>query len=205
MSPRANNYLHVYETATGKVREIGPMIGTVRPTTVNGSNTLAFTTATNFDGFQVSSITTGKVLFTTSFGEVPGGFPFTAPSHGISVSPDEKQVYVVDSVHKQLQIWDISRVKEGIAPTQINVIPVAGWVGTESPCASDCGRGGWIQLSLDGRYLFAGDSGEVIDTSTGKVLTTLSTLANTKKSIEVDWQNGVPIATSGRTGVGYVP
>jgi hypothetical protein len=46
--------------------------------------------------------------------------------------------------------------------------------------------------------------GEVIDTSTLKVITTLSTLAQTKKSIEVDWRNGVPIATSGRTGVGYV-
>jgi hypothetical protein len=69
----------------------------------------------------------------------------------------------------------------------------------------DCGRGGWLQLSLDGRFLFVGDSGEVIETATRKVITTLSTLANTKKSIEVDWQGGVPVATSGRTGVGYVP
>ncbi len=39
------------------------MVNTVRPFTVNSSNTLAFTSATEFDGFQVSSITTGKVLF----------------------------------------------------------------------------------------------------------------------------------------------
>ena len=202
---RAYNFLDVYEVETGKVKEIGPLVGTVRPLTVNGSNTLAFTTATGFDGFQVSSITTGKVLFTVSFGEVPKEFEFTGPSHGISMSPDEKQVYVVDAVHKEVQFWDVSKVKEGVAPTQIGVVPVAGLAGKETSCNYDCGRGGWLQLSRDGRFLFVGDSGEVIETATRKVITTLPTLANTKKSIEVDWQNGAPVATSGRTGVGQVP
>jgi DNA-binding beta-propeller fold protein YncE len=204
LAGRTSNYLDVYETTNGKVRQIGPLVNTARPFTVNGSNTLAFTTATNFDGFQISSITTGKVLFTTSFGEVPKGFAFTAPSHGASLSPDEKQLYVIDAVHKEVQFWNVAGAKEGIAPTQIGVVPVAGLSGNESPCTYDCGRGGWLQLSLDGRYLFVGDSGEVIDTATRKVVTTLSTLAQTKKSIEVDWQNGVPISTSGRTGVGGV-
>jgi hypothetical protein len=205
MAGRSYNFLDVYETATQKVKEIGPLIGTVRPFTVNGSNTLAFTTATGFDGFQVSSVTTGKVLFTTSFGEVPEGFPLiAAPSHGASLSPDEKELFVIDAVHKEVQVWNVSKVNEGIAPTQIGVIPVAGLTGNETPCFYDCMRGGWLQRSTDGRLLFVGDSGEVIDTATRKVLTTLSTLAQTKKSIEVDWQAGVPIATSGRTGVGGV-
>jgi subtilisin family serine protease len=201
---RARNYLDVYETATGKVKEIGPLIGTVRPLTVNGSNTLAFTTATNFDGFQVSSIATGKVLFTVPFAEGAHEFPFSAPSHGIALSPDERQLYAIDSLHKEIQFWDVSRVTEGVAPAQIGVVAVSGLSGEESPCTYDCGRSGWLQLSLDGRYLFVGDSGEVIDTTTRKVVTTLSTLAQTKKSIEVDWQNGAPVSTSGRTGVGYV-
>jgi hypothetical protein len=201
---RNHNYLDVYDTATGLVKEVGPLIGGVRPFTVNGSNTLAFTTATGFDGFQVSQITTGKVLFTVSFGAVPKAFPFTAPSHGISLSPDEKQLYVIDSVHKQVQFWDVSRVGEGIAPTLIGVVPVSGLSGAESPCAYDCVRSGWLQLSRDGLFLFVGDSGEVIETHSRAVVTTLPTLAQTKKSIEIDWQNGVPIATSGRTGVGYV-
>jgi hypothetical protein len=45
----------------------------------------------------------------------------------------------------------------------------------------------------------------VIDTATRKVLATLPTLLNTKKSLEVDWSGGVPVATSNRTGVGEVP
>jgi hypothetical protein len=172
---------------------------------VNASNTLAFTTATEFDGFQVSSITTGKVLFTVSFGAVPKGFAFTGPSHGASLSPDESQLYVIDSPNKEVRVFDVSRVAEGIAPTELGAIPVAGLSGTETPCAYDCGRGGWLQHSLDGRFVYVGDSGEVIETATRKVLGTLPPLLNTKKMLEVDWAGGVPVATSGRTGVGYGP
>jgi hypothetical protein len=50
-----------------------------------------------------------------------------------------------------------------------------------------------------------GDSGEVIDTASHQVVATLAPLANTKKSLEIDWSGGVPIATSGRTGVGRIP
>ena len=196
--------LDVYETSTHAVREIGPLVGGVRPFTVNGSNTLVFTTATEFDGFQVSSVTTGKVLFTVSFGTIPPQFPFTTGSHGISLSPDEKQLYVIDAVNKEVRVYHVSRVAAGVKPTQLGVIPVAGLSGNESSCAYDCGRDGWLQHSLDGRFVYVGDSGEVIETHTRRVVTTLPTLANTRKSLEIDWAGGVPIATSGRTGVGYV-
>jgi DNA-binding beta-propeller fold protein YncE len=201
---RLFNYLDVYETATGNVRQVGPLIGTVRPFTVNGRNTLAFTTATNFDGFQISSITSGKVLFTVSFGEVPSGFPYSPPSHGIALSPDEHTAYVMDTVHDEVQFWDVSRVAEGVAPTQIRAVPVAGLTGESSGCLYDCKRTGWIQESRDGRFLFVGDSGDVIETATRKVIANLPTLAQTKYSIEVDWRNGHAISTSTRTGVGQV-
>jgi hypothetical protein len=201
---RNHNYLDVYETATGSVHEVGPLQSGVRPFTVNGSNTIAFTTATGFDGFQVSSLTTRNVLFTQSFGSVPSGFPYSAPSHGATLSPDEKQLYVIDAVNKAVQAWDVSQVAQGVAPSRLAVIPVAGLNGSESPCAYDCGQDGWVQHSLDGRYVFVGDSGDVIETATRQVVAKLSTLANTRKMIEVDWQSGVPVATSSRTGVGYV-
>jgi WD40 repeat protein len=201
---RNHDYLDVYETATGHVSEIGPLVGGVRPFTVNGSNTVAFTTATGFDGFQVSSVTSRRVLFTVSFGAVPSGFRYSAPSHGISLSPDETQLYVVDAVHKQVQVYDVSGVARGVAPKHVGAIPVAGWGGSETPCAYDCAQDGWLQHSLDGRFVYVGDSGEVIDTATRGVLTTLPTLANTRKFLEIDWSGGVPVATSGRSGTGYV-
>jgi len=199
---RGTNDLGVYDATTGEVHNVGPLKGTVRPFTVNGSNTLAFTTATEFDGFQVSSITTGKVLFTTSFGAIPGGFPFSAPSHGIGLSPDEKEVYVIDSVNKEVRFYSVSEVAKGVAPTLLGVAPVTGLSGEEEDCAYDCTRGGWIQRSIDGRFVFVGDSGEVIETATRKVVTHLPTLLNTKKSLEIEWAGGVPVASSERTGVG---
>jgi len=203
MGGRNHNYLEVYDTTTGQVRSIGPLQSGVRPFTVNNSNTLAFTTATGLDGFQVSSVTSGKVLFTTSFGSVPSGFPYSAPSHGISLSPDGKQVYVIDAVNRQVRVYDVSGVAQGVAPTLLGVVPVSGLNGSESPCGYDCAQDGWVQHSLDGRFVYVGDSGEVIDTATRKVITVLRTLANTRKSLEIDWANGVPVATSGRTGVGH--
>jgi hypothetical protein len=202
---RDYNYLDVYDTTTGQVRSIGPLAGGVRPFTVNGSNTLAFTTSTRFLGFQASSLTTGKVLFTVSFGSIPSGFPLSAPSHGASLSPDEKQLYVIDDVHKEVHVFDVSRVAEGVAPTELGVVPAPKLnEGKLSPCRYDCVRGGWVQHSLDGRFVYVPTAGEVIETATRKVVATLSPLENTKKSLEVDWANGVPIATSGRTGVGHV-
>jgi|GEM_PF-1576564 len=216
LGARYDRYLDVYETATKKViRSIGPLhadasgvTGGVRPFTVNGSNTLAFTTATEFDGFQVSSITTGNVLFTIEFAPFPGGnFPDSGPSHGISLSPDEKELYVVDDVNREIQVYDVSEVSKGVAPTPLKAIPVTGegLEGTESPCAYDCGRGGWLQRSTDGKFVFVGDSGDVIATATREVVADLPELLNTKLSLEVDWEGDVPVKTSGRTGVGEVP
>jgi len=110
----------------------------------------------------------------------------------------------MDTVDKEVQIYDVSRVAEGVAPTQLGVVHVEGLSGNESSCAYDCGRSGWLQSSINGRYLFVGDSGAVIETATGTVVTTLAPLLNTNMSLEVEWTHGVPTATRGRTGAGQV-
>jgi hypothetical protein len=49
-----------------------------------------------------------------------------------------------------------------------------------------------------------GDAGDVISTATRTVVAFIPQLKNTRKMLEIDWKNGRPIATSTRTGVGYV-
>src|SRR5947209_7525383 len=107
------NYSHllIYDTQTHKLQvRVVALVGGVRPNTINGSDTLSFTTATGFDGFQVSSIASpgAPVLYTESFGRCSG--PFTTCSHGISLSPDNREVYVIDTVHKAVQVWDVHGV-----------------------------------------------------------------------------------------------
>jgi hypothetical protein len=229
LGARYSEFLSVYNTTTHKVSKVGPLIKGVRPFTVNGSNTVAFTTATEFDGFQVSSLTKGTVLSTIPFqsakelqeqkekeeqeekeGKEPVKFPDSGYSHGISLSPNEKELYVVDAIHKEVRAYSVPKIAElegGVAPTLITEIalPAEQLKGTENPCAYDCGRGGWLQRSTDGRFVFVGDSGAVIDTTKREIVATLPTLLNTKISLEIDWENGAPTVTSGRTGVGEVP
>jgi hypothetical protein len=69
----------------------------VRPFAINAQGTLAFTTANRYLGFQVSDVATGRVLYTVP---VPGfSVPPTfggLPSHGIGLSPDQRDLWLVD-------------------------------------------------------------------------------------------------------------
>src|SRR4029079_18744234 len=73
--------------------------------------------------------------------------------------------------------------------------------GHESPCGRDCGRARWVVTSLDGRFVYVGDSGDVISTRTLRVVGFLPALANSRYPIEIDWDGGRPTATSTRSGI----
>ena len=68
----------------------------------------------------------------------------------------------------------------------------------------DCSRDGWLQHALDGRYVFAGDIGDVIETATHRVVARIGNLLNTRKFVEIDSLGGRQVASSGRQGVGQV-
>src|SRR5207253_10818220 len=113
MGPRHDNFLYVASTATDKViRKIGPLVNSVRPFTINGRNTLAYTTATAFLGFQVSDIASGQVLYTAPIAgfSIPQGFQPSTPSHGISLSPDEREIWVMDAANSYVHVFDVSGV-----------------------------------------------------------------------------------------------
>jgi hypothetical protein len=196
-----NNFLRVVSTATNKVvQTVGPLKGGVRPFVINKAETMAFTTATNFLGFEVSSLITGKVLYTVPVNGFtsPPSFPAgLTPSHGITLSPDEKTVYVIDTPNNMVHAFNVSGLPN-VAPTQIANIPVSTFSGNESPCTYDCSKEGWLVQSLDGRYVFVGNSGDIIDTTVQKVVKNLPTLADTRMFLEIDWTNGTPTATTDR-------
>jgi hypothetical protein len=212
MGPRNSGFLTVAETSTGKVvKSIGPLLhGGVRPFTINGKETLAFTTATGFLGFQVSSVTSGQVLYTAPVWPA-SEFPYSegqpgpsSPSHGISLSPDEKELWVIDQPNSYVHVFDVSALP-GSAPTQIaNIKLTRAMSGTQVGCTYDCLREGWLQHTLDGRFVIVGDSGDVIDTKTRQSVANLEPLYNSRVFLEIDWSGGVPVATSTRSGLGYV-
>jgi DNA-binding beta-propeller fold protein YncE len=205
---RDHNYLEVARTATNRVtKRIGPLKSGVRPFTINGRETLAYTTATGFLGFQVSDIRTGRVLRTVTFGRRfrwdPSSFEPTAPSHGISLSPDERQIWVLDAPNSYVHVFDVSGVRKR-PPRRIADIKLRHpMTGSESPCTYDCLRDGWLQHSRDGRFVYVGDTGDVINTSKLKQVAYLPAMRDSRKHLEIGWRGGVPVATTTRSGLGY--
>src|SRR6516225_6039179 len=199
LGPRHTNYLVVASTRTDRViRKIGPVGGSggIRPFTINGAQNLAFITLSGFLGFQVGDISTGSILYTVPVQGFPtrGGAPL-APSHGISLSPDEKEVYIIDSISNYVHVFDVTGLP-GSAPRQVADIQLLGPMShNESPCAYNCRKYGWLHHSRDGRYVFVGDSGDVIDTKLRKTAMTLPALANSRKEIEIDFEDGATFPT----------
>lgn len=204
---RGSNYLGIADASTKQVfRRIGPLQSSVRPFTINGVESVAYITITGLRGFQVGDIQTGAVLRTVTFTgpNVSHTSGPSAPSHGISLSPDERELYVVDWPD-YVHVFDVS-AGPGEAPRQVADIALTPSMNhSESPCLYDCLADGWLQHSRDGRFVYVGDQGDVIDTATRQPVATLSALFNTRKMIEIDWNESVPVfAANARASVGYV-
>ncbi|HWE10212.1 MAG TPA: hypothetical protein VG325_12730 [Solirubrobacteraceae bacterium] len=191
-------YLEVASTATDRVfRRVGPLKSGVRPFTVNGRETIAYTIATGFLGFQASSITSGHLLFTVTvgptFGWNPGAFPFSAPSHGISLSPNERELWVLDGPNNYVHVFDVAGMPT-VAPQRVADIRLAHSLTDD----------GWLQHSRSGCFVYVGDSGDVLSAATRQPVAFLPPLRHTKEMLEIDWRRGIPVATTSRAGLGYV-
>jgi DNA-binding beta-propeller fold protein YncE len=202
---REDTTLYVYDVARGSlVGTIGPYIDTIRPFSINRAETLVYSTHTGLLGFQIGSITDGRVLYTARVRGFSPSSPFTTPSHGISLSADEREVHVIDTGSAYVHVFDVSRVPAS-PPSQVASIKLSSdFSGEEAGCGTGwCGRIGWLQHSRDGRFLYVGDGGDVIDTRTRRVVTTLPSLRQTRKMLEIDWKQGVPFVATPREGMGY--
>jgi hypothetical protein len=184
---------------------------TIRPFTINAEETAAYITETNFLGFEQIDLKTGAVSFrvpVAGFSNNCSSNCPTTPSHGISMSPDERWLYVVDSVNSYVHVFDISGVVGNVQPVKkFDVKLNHAMLQTESPCAYDCLGDGWLHHSLDGRYVFVGDSGDVIDTgiqngyaSAPTVVGFLPQMLNSRKEIEIDFQGGKVVAAMTNRG-----
>jgi hypothetical protein len=178
------------------IGRMGPLmpagVAGVRPFTIDAHDTLAFTTANRYLGFQVSDVATGRVLYTVP---VPGfSVPRTfrgIPSHGIGLSPDQRYLWLVDKPNRAVHEFDISGLPHR-APVMIATVHVSG------------PNLGWLNLSRDGRYLFAGEAGNVIDTQTRKTVARMAALVDSRYNIEIDRAGPRVCAAYPRESLGYL-
>jgi DNA-binding beta-propeller fold protein YncE len=185
-------WLKVANTKTHAIiNQVGPFGNFIRPLTVNGKETRAYVTVDSLLGFEVGDLKTGKKLarITVEGWEKGPVRRHGNPSHGIGLTPDEKEIWLCDGFNMRLHVFKAQEPYQ-----QLTTIPLQDMPG-------------WVTFSRDGKYAYP-SSGEVIEVKTRKVLLTLKDEFNnsvaSEKMVEVELENDKAIAAGDQFGVGRV-
>lgn len=183
--------LRMADTRTHEVvREIGPFGSAIRPFTVNGSNTRCFVNVNGLLGFEVGDLTTGRALHRVQVEGFKMGVPkrHGCPSHGIGLTPDEREIWVTDAHNRRLHIFDA---------TQLPPRPLGNVELRDEP--------GWVTFSLDGRLAYP-STGDIVDVASRRIIGQLTDEANravqSEKMVEIHLENGRPVRTGDQFGIG---
>ena len=185
--------LHVADTSKHVIaRTIGPFSAGIRPFTVNGRQTLCFVTVNELLGFEIGDIKTGKMLHRVEVQGFQKGpvKRHSCPSHGVGLTPNEKEVWVCDAHNQRLHLFDATVMP----PKQLASIEVR-----EQP--------GWITFSLDGKIAYP-STGDIIDVATRKIIGGLADenggQVHSEKVVEIHFDGDTPVRTGDQFGVGRV-
>lgn len=211
-----HNWLHVVDVKTAKtIRKIGPCYGAVRPFTINGKGTLAFININKLIGFDVGDVATGRILFTAN---VPP--PYALPAdvrnstwcHGIALTADEKEVWIVDQKSFGLHVFDVSGLpakppvwKRFIKTNQGNEKDKEGKFLYGDKAIF--GQPGWIMGSINSQYFYP-ETGEIINTKTkeitGHLIGADGKYTHSRFALEIDFNNGKPISCGDQFVIGRI-
>ena len=183
--------LTVLDTKTLEVVDkIGPFSHSIRPFTVNGDRSLCIVNVNECLGFEIGDLKTGKKLHRVEVQGVPRGKPkrHGCPSHGVGMTPDEKEIWVCDAFNSAMHVFDATVMP----PKQGAMIKLR-----EQP--------GWITFSMDGKHAWP-STGEVIDTKTKRIVFVLKDEegreVHSEKIVEIIFENGVPVLNGDQFGLG---
>lgn len=190
MADIADPLLHVADTKTHTVtQKIGPFSAGIRPFTINSDESLVFVTVNDLLGFEVGDLKTGKKLASVQVQGWDKG-PVRRhgnPSHGIGLTPDEKEIWVCDGHNMRLHLFSGMAPYQQLTTIALNDMP------------------GWVTFSIDGQYAYP-SSGEVINTKTRKILYLLQdenyNTVSSEKMIEVYMQDGEVTHAGDQFGLG---
>jgi DNA-binding beta-propeller fold protein YncE len=185
-------YLHVTDTRSHTIaKKIGPFGNGIRPFTINGQETLVFVNVDDLLGFEVGDLQTGKMLdrIVVQGWEIGKVRRHGNPSHGIGLTPDEKEVWVSDGYNMRMHVFSAEKPYQ-----QLTTIPLQDMPG-------------WITFSMDGKYAYP-SSGEVIDVKTRKILLTLQdefyNNVASEKMVEIHMNDHMAVKAGDQFGIGRV-
>jgi DNA-binding beta-propeller fold protein YncE len=184
-------WLTVVDTRTQElVQKVGPFGAAIRPFTVNAAKTRCYVNVNDLLGFEIGDLTTGRKLARVQvegFARKPTK-RHGCPSHGIGLTPDEREIWVCDAANRRMHVFDLT----ADPPPQTASIALR-----EEP--------GWVTFSLDGRFAYP-STGDVVDTKTRQVLTGLQDekgrQVHSEKLLEIDFRGTRPIRSGDQFGLG---
>lgn len=190
MADIASPLLFVADTKTHTIVEhVGPFGNFIRPFTINASETRIFATVDSLLGFEVGDLKSGKLLnriVVEGWNQGPVR-RHGNPSHGIGLTPDEKELWVADGFNMRMHLFSSQPPYQ-----QLTTIPLQDMPG-------------WVTFSLDGKYAYP-SSGEVIDVKTRKILLTLKDEFNnsvaSEKVLEVQLNGNKAVRIGDQFGIG---
>ncbi len=174
------------------VRTVGPFAASIRPFTINGAQTKVYVTINELLGFEVGDLKTGEKLHRVEvFGFAKGPVKrHGCPSHGIGLTPDEREIWVTDAHNRRMHLFDATVMP----PKQFTSIELK-----DEP--------GWITFTIDGQYAYP-STGDVIDVKTRKIVTELrdeqGQPVQSEKMVEVDFRGQRPARVGDQFGIGRV-
>lgn len=152
--------------------------GTLTVTDPEGQ--MMYVTERGLLGFRQIDLRTGETVRVVHF----KGFTWNPrfgpnpPSHGLVLRPDRPELWVLDSPNHTLHVFDVSEAPRHLADVRLERTFTTPGSLTPSP---------------DGRFIYVGGTGDVIDTQSRASIANLDALQKATAVLVVDWVGGRPV------------
>jgi DNA-binding beta-propeller fold protein YncE len=170
----------------------------VRPFVINHDATRVYANLNNLLGFEIADVNTGKVIkrieapaemWKAKWGDLNQRFfGHGCPSHGIALTPDESEIWVVDNINYGVLVYD----NTGEWPVLKMTFPTTA--------SAD-----WITMGINGQYAVL-SSGDVVDVKTKKIAAQMrdeyGKPMHSEKYLEMSFSNGKLVRTVSQFGQG---
>ena len=170
----------------------------VRPFVINHDATRIYANLNNLLGFEIADVKTGEVIkrieapaemWKAKWADVTQHFfGHGCPSHGIALTPDESEIWLVDNINYGVLVYD----NTGEWPALKMTFPTTA--------SAD-----WITMGIDGQYAFL-SSGDVVDVKTKKIVAQMKDEygkpMHSEKLLEMAFSNGKLVRTVSQFGEG---
>src|SRR3954447_21131109 len=170
----------------------------VRPLVINHDATRVYANLNNLLGFEIADVKTGEVIkrieapaemWKPKWADVKQHcYGHGCPSHGIALTPDESEIWVVDNINYGVLVYN----NTGEWPVLKMTFPTTA--------SAD-----WITMGLDGQYAFL-SSADVVDVKTKKIVAQMKDEygkpMHSEKFLEMAFSNGKLVGTVSQFGEG---